>query len=77
MPFQVSRRVLYRIGAVAVLPVAAYNLVVGLQSPDHMWEQQYVKALVGGITLIILSIVLTVLSFTQQDRMLRPCDRSS
>ena len=77
MPFQVSRRILYRICAVAALPIAGYNLVVGIQSPEHNWEQQYVKALVGGITLLIISIVLTILSFTQQDRMIRPCDRSN
>ena len=77
MPLQVSRRILYRVCAVAALPIAGYNLVVGLQSPDHNWEQQYVKALVGGITLIIISIVLTILSFTQPDRMFRICDRSS
>ncbi len=74
MPLRISQRVVYRIGAVAFVPIAAYNLVVWFGNPDTRWEQQYLKSLIGGVGCIVLSIVFLVLSFVRQDRQIVLCD---
>ena len=75
MPIRLSRNRLYQVAAVAALPVATYNLVVWFGNPDQKWEQQYLKSLIGGISLIVLSIVLVVLSLTRPDRQIVLCNR--
>lgn len=73
MPVRISQNRLYQIGAVAAVPVAIYNLVVWFSNPDEKWEQQYLKSLIGGLSLTVLSLVLLVLSFTRADRILTLC----
>jgi cell shape-determining protein MreD len=77
MAFRISQRILYRIGAVAFIPIASYNLVVWFGNPDTRWEQQYLKSLIGGISCLVLSLVFLVLSFVRQDRQIVLCDRQS
>jgi chromate transport protein ChrA len=74
MPVQVSSRILYRVIAVALLPVAGYNLAVGIgAAANNVSSNDYMQALTGGITLLVISIVLTVLSITRQDRLIVLC----
>ena len=77
MPLRLSRNLIYRIGAVALIPVGIYNLIVWGGHPDSWWEQAYLKSLIGGIGSCILSVVLGILSFTQQDRHIVLCERRS
>ncbi len=77
MPLYLSQRILYRIGAFVLLPVAGYNLVVWSTNPETKWEQQYLKSLIGGIGCIILSIVLVVLSIVRPDRQIVLCNRGN
>ena len=71
MPIYASKRVLYRLGAVAAVPVSAYNLVVGFSDMDALPE--HAKSLTGGFALIVVAIVLIVLSFTRPDRQIKIC----
>lgn len=73
MPLRISRRVLYRVAAVAAIPVAIYNYVVWFGNPDTRWETAYLKSFTGAVVLTIFSIVCTVLSIRQQDRMITVC----
>lgn len=73
MPFQVSRRLLYRVAAVAAIPVAAYNYVVWFGNPDTRWETAYLKSFTGAVVSTIFCIVCIVLSIRQQDRMITVC----
>jgi hypothetical protein len=74
MPLRLSRNRLYQVGAVLLLPVAGYNFVVWFSNPETKWEQAYLKALIGGISCLITSIILVILSFTRQDRQIVLCD---
>lgn len=73
MPLQVSRRIIYRLGAVACVPVATYNYIVWFENPETRWETQYLKSLVGALVLTISSVLFTVLSVRQPDRMITLC----
>jgi hypothetical protein len=68
MLIQISKNRLYQIGAIALVPIAVYNLFVWFANPDTKWEQQYLKAFTGGITCVILSLVLLILSCIRPDR---------
>lgn len=74
MVLRLSRNRLYQAAAVAALPVAAYNLVVWFSNPDTKWEQQYLRSLIGGLSLIVLAIVLLVLSYTRPNRTITLCE---
>jgi len=75
MVLRLSRNRLYQVAAVAAVPVAVYNLVVWFSNPDTKWEQQYLKSLIGGLSLIVIAIVLVVISLTRPDRTITLCDR--
>ncbi len=74
MPLRLSRNRLYQIGAVLLLPVAGYNLGVWISNPETKWEQAYLRALIGGVSCIVVSIILIVFSFVRQDRQIVLCD---
>ena len=71
MPLQVSRRLLYRVGSVAIIPVAVYNLVVAFSDLDAI--AMHTKSLIGGFSLVAMSIGFAVLSVKQPDRMITVC----
>jgi hypothetical protein len=74
MPVQVSSRILYRVVAVALLPVAGYNLAVGIgAAANNVWTNDYMKSLTGGIVVLVCSIVLVILSVKRQDRLIVLC----
>ena len=75
MVLRLSRNRLYRAAAIAAVPVAIYNLVVWFSNPETKWEQQYLRSLIGGLSLIVLAVVLVVISFTRPDRTIQLCDR--
>ncbi len=74
MPIRLSRNRLYQVGAVLLLPVAGYNFFVWFSNPETKWEQSYVKALIGGVSCLVASILLVVFSFVRQDRQIVLCD---
>lgn len=67
---RISRNKLFRIFVVIALPVAAYNLYTGFHNPATMFQNDYLRASVGGIVLVILSIIACVLSVTRPDIMI-------
>ena len=72
MPIYASKRVLYRVGAAALLPVAGYNLVVGINAAaNNTWTNDYMRSLSGGAIVLAVIIALVVLSFTQTDRQIK------
>jgi len=77
MPLQVSSRILYRLGALACLPIAIYNYIVWFKNPDTLWETQYLASFVAAATLTILSFALVVLSVRQPDRMITLCEKKT
>lgn len=77
MVLRLSQNRLYQAGAIALLPVATYNLIVWFGNPDTKWEQAYLKSLVGGLGCIVLSVVFIVLSCTRPDRTITLCERKN
>lgn len=75
MVLRLSRNRLYQVAAFVAVPVAVYNYLVWFGNPEHKWEQQYLKSLIGAISLTILSVVLTVLSCVKQDKIIVLCNR--
>ncbi len=70
---RLSRNIIYRFIAGAAIPIAIYNFIVWFSNPENMWEQQYLRSFIGGITCSVLSITLIVISFTQQDKIISIC----
>jgi hypothetical protein len=62
------------VGAFLAIPIATYNFIVWFENPENKWEQAYLKSLIGGISLTVLSIIFFVLSFTRQDRTIVLCN---
>jgi hypothetical protein len=75
MPLRLSRNRLYQVGAVLAVPVATYNFIVWFGNPEQKWETAYLKSFTGAIVCSILFIVLLVLSFTRNDKIIVLCER--
>lgn len=75
MPLRLSKNRLYQVAAVAALPVAVYNWVVWFSHPDEKWETQYLRSFIGGATLLVMSVVFLVISFTRPDRTITLCEQ--
>jgi hypothetical protein len=75
MPLHISRNRLYQVGAVISIPVAIYNYLVWFGNPEHKWETAYLKSFTGAIICSILFLVLLLLSFIREDKIIVLCNR--
>lgn len=74
---QISRRRLYQTASCLFVPVSVYNLYVAFSHMDVLYEQVYLRSLIGGLSLLVLSIVFLVISIRQPDRMISVCERTT
>ncbi len=73
---RITRHRLYLTGAVVALAVATYNLATWGSAPEEgRWREDYLKALIGGLTLVVIAIVLVVLTCKTPDRQIQICGR--
>ncbi len=75
MPLRLSQNILYQVGAILAIPVATYNYIVWFENPQQKWETAYLKSFTGAIICSILFVVLLVLSFTRNDKIIVLCNR--
>lgn len=68
MILRISRNRSYQVAAVALIPVAVYNLYVWSVNEETRWQTDYLKSLVGGLGCSVLAIILIIVSCIRQDR---------
>lgn len=74
MTLHVSNRVLMRVAAVALLPVSAYNLVVGIGAAvDGKVSNDFMRSLSGGIVSLVASLGFVWASCSRPERKIAVC----